>query len=50
MGNYVSLPHTTIDRIVAMRMRECLCANMIARRLRLRPATVRDVLAREGIQ
>ena len=49
IGNYVSLPAATRASIVDLRMRECLCANAIARRLRLPTSTVRNVLAQEGI-
>jgi len=50
ISEYVSLPRGVVARIVALRMRECLCPNTIATRLALPASTVRSVLAREGIQ
>jgi hypothetical protein len=45
MGNYVSLA----ERIITMRMRECLCANAIATRLGVPISLVHKVFAQEGI-
>jgi hypothetical protein len=47
-SNYVN--QAVVERIITMRMREFLSANVIARRLALPPSTVRNVLAQEGIQ
>jgi hypothetical protein len=61
MGHTSHMPRTTIERIVAMRMRECLCPNMIANMLNAEgvpgpnggsawcSTAVRRVLAQEGI-
>ena len=50
LGRPSTIPRNTVERIVAMRMRECLSPNVIASQLALPASMVRNVLVQEGIQ